>query len=55
MFSMSYKLSKHLDRFEVYGTSQYIIKYIKQKEFVNFQCKSTALIYKESQNVQYYV
>lgn len=57
MFSMSYKLSKHQDRFEVYGTSQNIvfIKYIKQKEFVILKCKSTVLIYKELQNVQYYV
>lgn len=57
MFSMSYKLSKHLDRFEVYGTSQYIvsIKYIKQKEFGNLKCKSSVLIHKELQNVLYYV
>lgn len=57
MFSMSYKLSKHLDRFEVYGTSHNIvlIKYIKQKEFVILKWKSTVLIYKELQNVQYYV
>lgn len=56
MFSMSYKLSKHLDRFEVYGTSQNIvfIKYIKTKEF-NLKCKSSVLIHKELQNVLYYV
>lgn len=57
MFSMSYKLSKHLDRFEVYGTSQNIvfIKYIKTKEFVNLKCKSSVLIHKELKNVLYYV
>lgn len=55
MFSMSYKLSKHLDRFEVYGTSQYIvsIKYIKQKEFVNLKSVNLQFWYTKNYKIFY--